>query len=787
MKSAQTPVLKDVVLVGAGHAHVGVLRMFGMDPMPGVRLTLITRQVHSPYSGMLPGLIAGHYDRDAAHIDTGPLCRFAGARLYRSEVVGLDLAGKQVICSDRPPVPYDLLSINIGSTPSAREVPGAVDRAIPVKPIDGFLARFEAARDRILAKGGRARIGVVGAGAGGVELTLALHYRLLRDVAAAGHDPAGLSFAIVTSTAEVLPAFPKAMRRRFAEVLSDRSIEVLSASKVIGVEKGAILLAGREPVAFDEVFWTTRAAPPPWLRETGLTLDAEGFIRIGSTLQSVSHPEVFAAGDVSSFDGRDLPKSGVYAVRAGRPLAGNLRRLISGRRLKPFRPQRDALYLISTGQTYAVGTRNGITFEGGWVWTLKDSIDRRFMAKFNELPEMAPAAPPAVTAVADREAIKEISALAMRCGGCGAKVGATVLSRALGRIVPAPRDDVVVGLEAPDDAAVVATGGPRLSVHTVDYFRAIVDDPYLFGKIAANHALGDIYAMGAEPQTALAIATVPYGIEAKVEADLSMMMAGANEVLRESGCALVGGHTSEGAELALGFAVTGLVDRETALRKGGLEPGDALVLTKPIGTGALLAADMRGKAKARWVMAALDHMTLSNRRAAGILRMHRARAMTDVTGFGLLGHLVEMVKASEVDVTLMLAQVPLLAGLKETMAQGIFSSLHPQNVRLRRARRNLAAAAADPRYPVLFDPQTAGGLLASLPSARAEACVAALRGAGYPQAAIIGTVHTRSTAIEPITVALTDNEVDAGSSQGRATRPARVPMEEESNAEQPVP
>jgi selenide,water dikinase len=160
--------------------------------------------------------------------------------------------------------------------------------------------------------------------------------------------------------------------------------------------------------------------------------------------------------------------------------------------------------------------------------------------------------------------------------------------------------------------------------------------------------------------------------------------------------------------------------------------------------------------------------------------------MTDVTGFGLLGHLVEMVKASNVDVTLMLAQVPLLVGLRETMAQGIFSSLHPQNVRLRRTIRNLATAAADPLYPVLFDPQTAGGLLASLPRERAKACVEALRGAGYPHAAIIGTVHTRSTAIEPITVALTDKEVDARLSPGRATRTARDAMEEESDAEQPV-
>ncbi len=293
-------------------------------------------------------------------------------------------------------------------------------------------------------------------------------------------------------------------------------------------------------------------------------------------------------------------------------------------------------------------------------------------------------------------------------------------------------------------------------MQTVDYFRAIVDDPYLFGKIAAVHALGDVYAMGGEPHTALAIATVPYGLEAKVEADLTMMMTGANEVLREAGCALVGGHTSEGAELALGFSVTGLVDRAAALRKGGLRPGDALILTKPVGTGTLLAADMRLKAKARWIAAAVEHMTVSNGAAAAILRRHGVHAATDVTGFGLLGHLVEMVKASGVDATLSIAAVPLLDGARETLREGIFSSLQPQNVRLRRAIRNLEEAAKHPLYVMLFDPQTAGGLLASVPGDNAEACLAELRENGYPKAAIVGFVEPSSSALEPIMIELSD-------------------------------
>jgi selenide,water dikinase len=297
----------------------------------------------------------------------------------------------------------------------------------------------------------------------------------------------------------------------------------------------------------------------------------------------------------------------------------------------------------------------------------------------------------------------------------------------------------------------------------------------VFGKIAANHSLSNVYAMGGTPQSALAVATLPYGIDVKVEADLAAMMAGANEILSDVGCALVGGHTAQGAELALGFAVNGLVERGKVLRKRGVVPGDALILTKPVGTGTLIAANSCGKAKARWTHQALMHMIQSNRQAVAILREHRAHAMTDIAGFGLIGHLCEIARASDVDVFLTPDRVPLLDGARETVAAGILSSLQAQNMRARRAIADFETASGHPPYPLLFDPQTGGGLLAAVPMGLAGHCVAALHAAGYAHAAVVGVATGRSDGMPPITLDLDGSLLDRAIRGGERHNEMKVP------------
>ncbi|SFM57377.1 selenide, water dikinase SelD [Marinobacter zhejiangensis] len=754
MQTTEQPVLQDIVLVGGGHSHVGVLKRFAMNPVPGVRLTLICRDTHTPYSGMLPGYIAGHYQYDDVHIDLSRLAEYAGARFYRDEVIGLDRSAQVVRCKGRPEVRYDLVSINIGSSPRLADVDGAAEYATAVKPINRFDSHWQRLLDRMGAHIGPLSIAIVGAGAGGVELTLAMQYRLQRLFAQRGVDCSQLTFHLVDTAAQILPTHNPRVRKAFEDILRERGVNLHLGSAVTQVGAHRLMLDDNESIAVDEVLWATHAGGQPWLRESGLALDEHGFIKVGDTLQSLDDPRVFAAGDIAHMVNHPREKAGVFAVRQGRPLADNLCRLAQGQAPKPYHPQKRWLALISTGDRFAVASRGNAFAQGRWLWRWKDWIDRRFMAKFNELPDMAGAVGSVDTGAAlnEQDALQAVSALAMRCGGCGAKVGSTVLSRALGKLQPVQRDDVLVGLHAPDDAAVLTVPAGKAVVHTVDFFRAFIDDPYIVGKVAANHSLGDIYAMGAEPQSATAIATIPYGIESKTEDTVYQMMAGALEVLNAAGCALVGGHTGEGRELAVGFAVNGLIDPDKVLSKGGLKPGDVLVVTKPLGTGTLFAAHGRLQAKGRWIDGALNSMVQSSQAAAVCLREHGATACTDITGFGLLGHLLEMTKPSDVDVELELSALPILEGAEETVAEGILSSLQPENVRLRRGIRDQQVWGQHPRYPLLFDPQTAGGLLAGVPEGRVESCLQELHRLGYSSAVAIGKVLARSGELEPIII-----------------------------------
>ena len=751
MQLSDQPVLRDIVLVGGGHSHAVLLRRWAMRPMPGVRLTLICRDTHTPYSGMLPGYVAGLYRFDQVHIDLRTLAQAAGARFFRAEVTGLDLPNRQVICQGRPPIPYDRLSINIGATPGLG-VPGAQAHAVPVKPIHLFNQHWLDLLERVRARPGRMRLAVVGAGAGGVELLLSMQARLHRELRQLGRDTAQLQFDLYSSTPQILPTHNARVRRYFLRLLEQRGVGVHVGQAVTHVWAGCLQTASGQVFDADEVVWVTQATGAPWLRSTGLALDEAGFIVVNANLQSVSDDRVFAAGDIASLRDCSVEKAGVFAVRQGPILHDNLRRSLQAQPLRPYRPQRRWLALIGTGDRHAVASRGLFFAAGSWVWRWKDAIDRRFMTRFSDLaPQMAGSEAPHVELpLESQEQAQVLAAQAMRCGGCGAKVSASVLARVLARLpaMPGAQADVLLGRG--DDAAVLRVPAGMALVQSLDFFRAFIDDPYVFGRIAANHALGDLFAMGAQPHSALALATVPPGLPSQVEDLLVQMLSGGLKTLEGASCVLVGGHTAEGRELGLGFSVNGWVPEslQGLMTKGGLQPGDLLVLTKPVGTGVLLVAHQHLRARGEWIDAALETMMSSNRKASEIFRAHGVRSCTDVTGFGLVGHLLEMTRPSGVDAELHLSALPVLEGALASAAAGHLSSLHAANAQFMKALRSVPAGQAV--LPLLFDPQTAGGLLAGVPAAQADACLAALRDAGYGQAAVIGKVMPRSQEPAPL-------------------------------------
>jgi len=714
------------VLVGGGHSHALALRMLAMRPLEGLRITLVSPASHTPYSGMLPGLVAGHYSFKQAHIDLARLCQWAGVRFIVGEVTALDPGARRLSLAGRPAIEYDLVSLDIGSQPELDSVPGAREHAVPVKPVAGLWQRWQHLLQRLAALpvGQRCRIAVVGGGAGSVELALAMARRLAR------HP---VEIALWCGAAAILQGYNAGARRGVTAALARHNVALALDARVERVEANCLRLADGRQGPFDELFWCTGAAAAPWVAASGLPVDAQGFLAVTDTLQSVADERIFGAGDIATQLHHPRPKAGVYAVRQGPVLAHNLRAALLGKPLRQHRPQQRFLSLVSLGDRQAVADRGPFSATGQWVWRWKDSIDRKFMARFQQLPVSMPTGHwgrlPELAAASSQQA----------CGGCGAKVGADSLAGALAELAAQfPRHCPPAG--SGDDTAPVPGSGAATIVQSVDMLRQLVTDPWLMGRIAATHALSDLYASGARPVSALAAITLPFAAPAILRRELQQLLAGALHELASADCLLAGGHSMQGPELNVGFVVNGvaLAGDGRLLGKRGLAVGDRLVLAKPLGTGVLFAAHMQLAADGRDIAAAINSMLTHNRLAAELALAYGASACTDVSGFGLLGHLLEMLGENGA-ARLELAQLPLLEGALEQLRRGVRSSMHLDNAAAG-VRLALDQTVDENMLQIVFDPQTSGGLLIGVAADRAPGLVDALREGGYPQADVIGEV-----------------------------------------------
>lgn len=682
---------RDLVLIGGGHTHALVLHKWAMKPLPGARVTLINPGPTAPYSGMLPGFVAGHYTRRDLDIDLVQLARKAGARLVMGYATHIDTDRHRIKVTGAPDIAFDMASVDVGITSAMPDLPGFAEFGVPAKPLGRFAQHWE----RYASGKGPARVAVLGAGVAGAELALAMAHRLR----AAGRT----AQVCVIDRSEAFTAVGAAAGIRLRAAFDRYGVTLRENATPQAITATGVTLDSGEEIEADFITGAAGAKPHDWLAATGLTNDG-GFIPVDSRLRS-RDPSIFAVGDCADMTASPRPKAGVFAVRQAPVLFDNLRAALStGTGLREYEPQKDYLKLISLGEKSALAERFGVTLAGPLLWRWKDQIDTKFMTQFQEAmtaPSPALPWPRAKGAVPEKPL----------CGGCGAKIGLPALAGALGRDGP-------VG----DDAGILAGN----QVISTDHLRAMLLDPVTMTRIAAVHALGDMWAMGATPQAALASVILPRQSPQLAQRALAEINAAAQEVMGEAGAEIAGGHSTIGAELTIGFTVTGLCKTKPITLEGA-RPGDDLILTKPIGSGVIMAAEMMAEAPGAHVAAALGVMT----QPQGIAAQHlaAAHAMTDVTGFGLIGHLTNMVQTSGVGAQIALDAVPLLDGALALSQKGIRSSLYAQN------RAGFDHIPDTDHHALLFDPQTGGGLLAALPEG--EACLARLREDGF-EAALIG-------------------------------------------------
>ena len=701
MRSNNTPVFKDIVLAGGGHAHSLLIRQWGMHPLPGVRLTLVSSESMTPYSGMLPGLIAGHYSFEDIHIDLVRLCQWANVRFVMSVVTGIDPENKQLFLKGRPALGFEALSINTGSTPD-HEFPGVEECVIPVKPIAGFWQRWLTLIGKLEQSEQTHNITVVGGGASSVEAVLAMAW-------ACRKNP-GLKelskFHLVFQNETILPDYPKRVIKAATNACQQLGIQLHSKFKVSEVSHKKLTGEQGRVLETDYVFWCVQASAPDWPTESGLVCNEDGFIEVNEFLQSVSHPCIFAAGDIAHMSKNPRPKAGVYAVRQAPYLIENINHFLLNTDMKAYVPQDGFLSLLALGEKKATGNRGIATFSGQWIWRWKDSIDRKFMRRFKQLPNNSTMdekqeIPHAYIPEAEKSEKLDPS---VRCGGCGAKVGGQVLSEVLTK---RNKD------WQPEDSSIINWPESAL-VQTVDLLKAPFDDPWLMGRIAVFHALNDLLAMNAIPHSIQVVLTLPFAGRKIQARELELLMAGIESACGEENVDVIGGHTSEGNDLIVCITANGKLGK-VGFTKQGANKGDLLAINKPLGTGIILAGHMGGQTKGHDLVKTLEIMNTSNSAIRPLLEQVGVKSCTDISGFGLLGHLSEMMINSKLSAALFMDKIPLQEGVEELVRTGVTSTLNPQNEVLLKDSDWAQQYHDSPLFPVLLDPQTSGGLLAMVP------------------------------------------------------------------------
>ncbi len=698
-----------LILIGGGHSHIQFLKSWAMAKSPKVHeIMLVSDTVQTPYSGMLPGWMAGFYQSNELYFDLWKICERAGVVFIPEACSRLDLKNKRMELSSGREIEFDFLSINVGVTPEVNQIALeglGFQRSLFLKPISRLQKSLEKVLNEPSSKLEDLKVGIVGGGASGFETSIALDL---------GFQSRGRKAKIkIYQSGDFLAGHSTAVKKRAQKILSHKGIDLVLDQRVRGFDGAELKFNSGPNEKTDLLVIATQARPPQFFKDSGLSLDSLGFVRVDESLRSISHPFVFAAGDCISFASKALPKSGVYAVRQGPILRDNLFRQLQGKdRFKKFHPQKRTLALMTSGHKRALLSYGPLALESAWLWTFKDKIDRAFMRRFGA------------------EAILSTGSMAMgetpqtetnQCGGCGSKVSWDVLKGGLRNLEA----------EALQDAGHLDFRSRKI-FGSIDGFRSFTKDHFLFGKIACLHAISDVFAQGVSPEAALVSLTLPVLPARRQSQLLKEVTAGIQNVFDLHKIRLLKGHTSEGAELSVHIAILGSSDKSETIKQGARE-GDVLILTKALGLGGILHGQMKGEIDGDSLFEAYRELDLLPPQILEVLNGPSVSAATDLTGFGLIGHSLEMLKGTGLGLELDQNSIPVLKGFEQLFQRGVRSYLNAKNYSS--FKDQLPKDFIYEEHGAIFDPQTNGGFLiaSSNPS-----LVETLREMGYANASVIG-------------------------------------------------
>lgn len=695
----EIPITNDLVLIGGGHSHLSVLMKLSKRPINGNRITLITNEIDTPYSGMIPGYIEGIYSWRDSHIDLYRLCLKLNVRFIHAEVERVSAHEKEIYFKDRPKIKFDVLSINTGIQSNNREIKGAAKYCLPVKPISKLTNNFLNKITNFKS------IAFIGGGAGSVELALAIKKRFLN----INQD---IKITIITGKRGLLSTFPQKTKLTSLKTLEKFKIDIIEYKRVLEVKPKQIILSDKSMLKIDKAILSTNSMTPKWLAKSDILLTKDNYILVNKSFQT-NYKYVFASGDVIDFNNQNLKKAGVFAVRSGKPLAINIKQFILGKKLVEYKFNKNYLALIGTSKRSAIATKYNLTFNSRFFFYLKKYIDQNFIKKFSDFRIRKKFTLDALKTdvlnifVKHKEKITDENDI-MQCKGCAAKVPLNALKQAL------PKDIV-----STSEDAVSVPGHPEL-YQTVDMISSIITDPFLLGKIAANHSISDMVSVNSKITSAMMILQLPLSKTEINSRDLEQVLLGANEIFKTIDCPLIGGHTMIGKDKdpIIGFSILGQKQKKIKIMKNRrkIKTKDLLILTEKIGSGLIFAGINNYLIDSYFQTDVIKQMIKGNLNFGKISNQLNILSMTDITGFGLANHLLNLIKRdnSKTGLTIYPNKIPLFEGVNECLNKDIKSSLFKSNYDI--AQKDIIYKRDKSKLDnILYDPQTVGGIAFIIP------------------------------------------------------------------------